>query len=69
VWRAALVVTISIFFIALPDNLNEILGRAVLTVNTIEKIANQISSQQKVQSDDRHIDLSEFSTETILAKE
>lgn len=47
----------------------EILGRAVLTVNTIEKIANQISSQQKVQSDDRHIDLSEFSTETILAKE
>jgi len=29
------VVTISIFFIALPDNLNEILGRAVLTVNSV----------------------------------
>jgi hypothetical protein len=40
-----------------------------VVMTTIEKIANQISSQQKVQNDDRHIDLSEFPTETILAKE
>ena len=47
----------------------EILERAILTVNTIEKIANQISSQQTVQSDDSLIDPAQPAAETIAPKD